>query len=130
MSKKWGPNSPMEWEKVKQKASTSAAVSILGFAAMLSAVSCASGGQGQGASQVVTNSDDEFQSQAEEGNESGGEDKNPWSEGNLNNSKVKSSKKEKLKPIFESKRDGANRNEIKIEINMKNRKIHRHNKPT
>ena len=120
MSKKRGPNSPMESEKTKQ--STSAA-STLGMAAMLSVVNSVSqafGGQGAGA--VATDSDDEFQSQQEEGDGSGEDDDNPWSQRNLDKSRVRSPRKERLKPIFESKRDGAIRDEIEIEINTKNNK--------
>jgi hypothetical protein len=116
MSKKRGPNSPMESEKTKQ--STSAVASTLGMAAVLSAVSHVF--SNQGASSIVSDSDD-FQSQTEEGNGNDSDSDNPWTESNLNKSKVKAPR-EKLKPIFESKRDGAVRDEIEIEINTKNGK--------
>ena len=66
MSMKRWPNSPMESEKVKEQASTSASVSTLGMAAMLSPVSQAFGGHG--ASSMVTDSEDNCQSQAEDQN--------------------------------------------------------------
>ena len=116
MSKKRGPNSPMESEKTKQ--STSAAASTLGVAAVLSAVSHVF--SKQAASSIVSDSDD-FQSQTEEGNGNDSDSDNPWTQSNLSKSRVKE-QKEKLKPLFESKRDGAVRDEIEIEINTKNGK--------
>ena len=116
MSKKRGPNSPMESEKTKQ--STSAAASTLGVAAVLSAVSHVF--SKQAASSIVSDSDD-FQSQTEEGNGNDSDSDNPWTQSNLSKSRVKE-QKEKLKPLFESKRDGAIRDEIEIEINTKNGK--------
>ena len=118
MSKKRGPNSPMESEKAKQ--STSAAVSTLSMASMLSVVSGAFGSQQRGQS-VITDSEDDYQSQAEDQNGSDIDSDNPWNEDNLNKSRVKAPK-EKLKPLFESRRDGAIRDEIEIEINTKNGK--------
>ena len=116
MSKKRGPNSPMESEKTKQ--STSAAASTMGMAAVLSAVSHVF--TRQGASSNVSDSEDDFQSQTEDGNASDNE--NPWSEENLRKSKVKSPKK-KPEPLFEHYySDGAVRDEIEIEINTKNGK--------
>ena len=106
----------MESEKGKLKAPTSAAASTLGMAAMLSAVSNVfSSANNDSSSQA---SEDDYQSQAEEQNV----DDNPWSETNLNKSKVKSPMKEKPKPKFESYREGAMRDEIEIEIQTKNGK--------
>ena len=56
----------MESEKAKQQASTSASVSTLGMAARLSPVSQAFGGHG--ASSMITDSEDNCQSQAEDQN--------------------------------------------------------------
>ena len=119
MSKKRGPNSPMESEA---KQSTSAAASTLGMAAVFSAVSHVF--SKQGTSSVVSDSEDDFQSQTEDGNvsDSGVRNDNPWNEVNLNKSKVKSPKK-KPEPLFEHYySDGAIRDEIEIEINTKNGK--------
>ena len=114
MSKKRGPNSPMESEKAKQ--STSAAVSTLGVAAMLSAVSQAFTGPGAGS--VVSDTDDES-------------DGGIWSEQNLRNSQVRSPKKAdtqgtnkvaSIEPLFEHRQDGAWRDEIEVEIQTRNKK--------
>ena len=104
------------------KQSTSAAASTLGMAAVFSAVSHVF--SKQGSSSVVSDSEDDFQSQTEDGNvsDSGVRNDNPWNEVNLNKSKVKSPKK-KPEPLFEHYySDGAIRDEIEIEINTKNGK--------
>ena len=108
MSKKRGPNSPMESEKTKQ--STSAATATLGFAAVMSAVS----GVFNNPSPITDSSDTDSEDQLTHGN--------VWNHEILNQSKVKSPKKEKPKPIFETFRDGAMRDEIEIEIQTKNGK--------
>ena len=46
----------------------------------------------------------------------------PWSEVNLNKSNVRSPRREKPKPIFQSYREGPMRDEIEIEIQTKNGK--------
>lgn len=92
MSMKRGPNSPMESEKARQQASTSAAVSTLGMAAKLSPVSRAFGGHG--ASSMVTDSKDNCQSQAEDQNGSDNESvRKPRTAPNLD--KIKEPKKER-----------------------------------
>ena len=118
MSKKRGPNSPMESEKAKQ--STSAAVSTMGVAAMLSAVNAVSQAfAGQPAGSVVSDTDDD---------ESDG---GIWSEQNLRNSQVRSPKKDdstgnkkvaSIEPLFEHRQDGAWRDEIEVEIQTRNKK--------
>ena len=121
MSKKMGPNSPMESERSKQKgASTSAAAATLSMASMLSVVSGAF--SSQRAASTITDSEDDYQSQEPNGSENGEQDENPWSEANLSKSNVRSPIKDKPKPIFESYRDGAMRDEIEIEIQTKNGK--------
>ena len=127
MTRKRGPNSPMESEKNKQ--STSAVASTLGMAAVLSAVSHVF--SSQGANSVVTDSEDEYQSQSHSQTEGGGNesetdrrDENPWQENNLNKSKVRSPKRDKdpLKPRFDHFSNGALRDEIEIEVLTKNGK--------
>ena len=122
MSKKRGPNSPMESEKGKQKASTSAATSTLGMAAMLSAVSNVFSSANNDSSSQASESEDEY-SQATGGNSTitnDTEDDNPWNENNLSKSQVKSPKKRPA-PLFEHYySDGAMRDEIEIEFNTKN----------
>ena len=108
MSKKRGPNSPNESEKMKVKPPT-AASSVLAMASVLSAVSGAFSTQG-GASSVVSDTDEEDQQNQD----------NVWNHEILSQSKVKSPIKEKPKPIFQSYRDGAIRDEIEIEIQTKN----------
>ena len=131
MTKKRGPNSPMESEK--SKLSTSAATKTLGMAAMLSVVNTVSHAFGQGqANSIVTDSeDDDDLSQTDEqiineGASSSGNG-NPWHEENLSQSKVRSPERsnprKKPEPLFEHfYSDGANRDEIEIEINTKNGK--------
>ena len=113
MSKKRNANSPMESEKAKQ--STSAAASTLGMAAMMSVVSSVF--SAQGAPSVVSDSDEDSQSSAQD---------NPWSTENLNKSQVKSPKKTtnqgKIEPIFGHHHDGSWRDEIEVEIQTKNKK--------
>ena len=114
MSKKRGPNSPMESEKTKHAstASTSAAATTLGLAAVMSAVNGVFGNNG--ARSVVTDSDsDESTSDA-----------NPWSEANLNRSQVRSPKKStsKVEPLFHHHHEGSMRDEIEVEVQTKNKK--------
>ena len=139
MSKKRGANSPSESDKMKIKSTTSAAVSTLGMAAVLSAVSHAF--SGQGASSVPNNDSSSQASESEEEEYSqaiGGDstitndydidNDNPWNNVNLAKSQVKSPKKpetEKTKPIaplFDYHQDGAWRDEIEVEIQTKNKK--------
>ena len=110
MSKKRGPNSPNQSEKMKVKPPTAASLA-LAMASVLSVVSSAFSTQG-GASSVVSNIDEEDQLSQD----------NVWNHERLSQSKVKSPMKEKTKPIFQSYRDGAMRDEIKIEIQTKNGK--------
>ena len=112
MSKKRGPNSPNESEKMKVKPPT-AASSVLAMASVLSAVSGAFSTQG-GASSVVSDTDEEDQQNQD----------NVWNHEALSQSKVKSpiQGKSKTKPVFQSYRDGAMRDEIEIEIQTKNGK--------
>jgi hypothetical protein len=116
MSKKRGPNSPMESEKTKQ--STSAAASTLGMASMLSVMSSVF--NNNQAASVVTDSEDEY-SQANEN-----ENENPWEEANVNKSKIRQPKEDgrttepELKPLFNYVQDGAMRDEIEVEILTKN----------
>ena len=120
MSKKRNANSPMESEKGKQKASTSAAASTLGMAAMLSAVSNVFASANNDSSSQASESEDEY-SQATGGDSTITND-NPWNEENLAKSQVKSPKK-RPEPLFEHYySDGAMRDEIEIEINTKNGK--------
>ena len=105
----------MESEKNKQ--STSAAVSTLGVAAMLSAVNAVSQAFSGPARSVVTDTDDE------------GSDASPsiWNEENLRNSQVRSPKKTdpakpRVEPLFGYRQDGAWRDEIEVEIQTKNKK--------
>ena len=106
----------MESEKNKQ--STSAAVSTLGVAAMLSAVNAVSQAfSGPSARSVVTDTEDE------------GSDASPsiWNEENLRNSQVRSPKKmdstkPRVEPLFGYRQDGAWRDEIEVEIQTKNKK--------
>ena len=113
MTRKRGPNSPMESEKTKQSTSASAAGVALGMASMLSVVSGVF--SGQGARSATTDSEeDEYQSQTED---------NPWNESNVNNSKIKQPKANEsagLKPLFNYTHDGAIRDEIEVEILTKN----------
>ena len=107
----------MESEKAKQ--STSAAVSTMGVAAMLSAVNALSQAfTGQAASSVVSDTDDE------------GSDGGVWSKQNLRNSQVKSPKKvdslsntkaTSIEPLFEHRQDGAWRDEIEVEVQTRNK---------
>ena len=114
MSKKRGPNSPNESEKQKlrqDQAGPSAAASTLGMAAMMSVVSSVF--SNQGASSVVTDTDDE--DQLSQGN--------VWEEANLNKSKVRSPKKDRgIEPLFTHHSEGAWRDEIEVEIQTKNEK--------
>ena len=112
MSKKRGPNSPNESEKMKVKPPT-AASSVLAMASVLSAVSGAFSTRG-GASSVVSDTDEEDQQSQD----------NVWNHEALSQSKVKSpiQDKSKTKPVFQSYRDGAMRDEIEIEIQTKNGK--------
>ena len=96
----------MELDKSKQKASTSAAASTLGIAAVLSVVSNA------------LSSDTEDESQGD-----------VWNEENLNKSQVRSPKKQMpskdnepkpIEPLFKFHHDGAFRDEIEVEIQTKN----------
>ena len=113
MSKKRGPNSPMESERSKQKgASTLAAAATLSMASMLSVVSGAF--SSQRAASTISDSEDDYQSQEPNGSDNGEQDENPWSEANLSKRNVRSPKKDKPKPIFESYREGAMRDEIEI----------------
>ena len=126
MSKKRNANSPMESEKGKQKASTSAAASTLGVAAMLSAVSSVFSSTNNDSSSQASESEDEY-SQATGGNstitnDNITNDENPWTEENIRKSAVRSPGNEKPKPIFQSFRDGPMRDEIEIEIQTKNGK--------
>ena len=118
-SKKRGPNSPMESEKAKQSTS-SAATSTLGMAALFSAASHVFSRQ---SNEAITDSEDDFQSQAEVGNgsENGGQS-NPWNEANLRKSNVKSPKKRPDSLFEHYYSDGARRDEIEIEFNTKNGK--------
>ena len=103
----------MESERSKQKgASTSAAASTLEMAAMLSAVSNVFSSANNDSSSQASDMDDEDQLTQP----------NIWNHEILSQSKVKSPKKEKPKPLFESFRDGAMRDEIEIEIQTKNGK--------
>ena len=97
----------MESEKTKQP-STSAAAATLGFAAVMSAVS----GVFNNPTTVTDSSDTDNEDQLTPGN--------VWNHENLNQGKVRSPKKEKPKPIFETFRDGAMR--VEIEIQTKNGK--------
>ena len=101
----------MESEKTKQ--STSASVSTLGMAAVLSVVnSVFSSGEARPES-VVSDSEEEY-SQAIGGD-------NPWNESNVSNSTIKQPRNnEEFKPLFEYKHDGAMRDEIEVEILTKN----------
>ena len=101
----------MESEKTKQ--STSASVSHLGMAAVLSVVnSVFSSGEARPES-VVSDSEEEY-SQAIGGD-------NPWNESNVSNSTIKQPRNnEEFKPLFEYKHDGAMRDEIEVEILTKN----------
>ena len=127
MSKKRNANSPMESEKGKQKASTSAAASTLGMAAMLSAVSNVFSSANNDSSSQASESEDEY-SQATGGNSTITNDNdNPWNEENLAKSQVKSPKKHasganKIEPLFEYHHEGAWRDEIEVEIQTKNKK--------
>ena len=115
MSKKRGPNSPVESEKNKMKPSSSAPISAaaatLSMASMLSVLTGAF--SGQGAPSTVTDSEDETQNA-----------ESIWSESNLSKSNVRSPKKDKgcLKPLFTHHSDGAWRDEIEIEVQTKNSK--------
>ena len=112
MSKKRGPNSPMESEKTKQSTS-SAAAATLGMAAMLSAVSNVFSGSEARSSVSVTDSEDEYSLAT------GGD--NPWNSSNVSNSTIKQPKSsEELRPLFEYRHDGAMRDEIEVEILTKN----------
>ena len=119
MSKKRGPNSPNESEKLKTK--PSAAATTLSMASMLSVVSGAF--SGQGASSIVsdTDSDEENPTLTQPGSV---QDGNVWTETNLNRSQVRSPKrtKEPLEPLFTCFQDGAMRDEIVVEILSKNKK--------
>jgi hypothetical protein len=90
-----------------------AASSVLAMASVLSAVSGAFSTQG-GASSVVSDTDEEDQQNQD----------NVWNHEALSQSKVKSpiQDKSKTKPVFQSYRDGAMRDEIEIEIQTKNGK--------
>ena len=73
--------------------------------------------------EAVSDSEDDFQSQAEDGNgsEKGGQN-NPWNDVNLRKSNVKSPKK-RPESLFEHYySDGARRDKIEIEFNTKNGK--------
>ena len=127
MSKKRGPTSPNESEKMKVK--PSAAASTLSMASMLSVVSGAFSSQTQGASSTVSDTDSEEENSTQSG--SGNENRNAnsaenvWLEHNLNQSAVRSPKKQKepLKPLFTHfTGEGALRDEIEIEFNSKNGK--------
>ena len=110
MSKKRGPNSPMESIKTKQKAATPAAVSTLGMAAVFSAVSQVF--SGNEINSVVSDSDEDNPSQSGDGYESTrseaekldnpSQSSNVWSERNLEQSSVRSPKKQKeqIRPLF------------------------------
>ena len=92
----------MESEKGKQKASTSAATSTLGMAAMLSAVSNVFSSANNDSSSQASESEDEY-SQATGGNSTITNDTdndNPWNEDNLSKSQVKSPRKRPA-PLFE-----------------------------
>ena len=122
MSKKRGPNSPMESDKTKQ--STSAA-STLGVAAMLSAVSSVFSSNDARRGSTVSESEDEY-SQAT-GGDSTITDTNPWNEERLSQSQVRSPKKTdstkpRVEPLFGYRQDGAWRDEIEVEIQTKNKK--------
>ena len=118
MTRKRGPNSPMESEKTKQ--STSAAATTLGVAAMLSAVSNVF--TGQTPSSMLSDSDTD-----DERSEAGS---NVWSEENLRKSQVRSPRKQEnakpkassIKPLFGFHQEGAWRDEIEVEIQTKNKK--------
>ena len=133
MSKKRGPNSPMESIKTKQKAATPAAVSTLGMAAVFSAVSQVF--SGNEINSVVSDSDEDNPSQSGDGYESTrseaekldnpSQSSNVWSERNLEQSSVRSPKKQKeqIRPLFTHfTGGGALRDEIEIEFNSKNGK--------
>ena len=104
----------------QQSHPTSVAASTLSMATMLSVVSSAF--TRQGASSIVSDSDDDNLSQKSgNGNGKG----NVWDEQNLRKSTVKSprSEKEKPKPLFDHHcSEGAFRDEIEIEFNTKNGK--------
>ena len=114
MSKKRVASSPMESDKSKQ--STSGAASVLGMAAMISAVNAVSSvfsNTEERARSVVSDSEEEY-SQAI------GDD-NPWNESNVSNSTIKQPKESnELKPLFKYTHDGAIRDEIEVEILTKN----------
>ena len=86
MSKKRGPNSPMESEKNKQKgqsASTSAAAATLSMASMLSVVSGAFSSKAADSVVSDTDSDGEYTTQSETGSGTNTiQDGNVWSEPN------------------------------------------------
>ena len=116
MSKKRGPNSPMESEKTKHP-STSAAATTLGFAAVMSAVSGVF--SNQEASSVVSDSDsDEEPAQTNE------TVNNPWNAANLSNSQVKSPRRPatRVEPLFHHHHEGSMRDEIEVEVQTKNKK--------
>jgi hypothetical protein len=126
MSKKRNANSPMESEKGKQKASTSAAASTLGMAAMLSAVSNVFSSANNDSSSQASESEDEY-SQATGDSTITNDNDNPWNEENLARSQVKSPKKHvsganRIEPLFEYHHEGAWRDEIEVEIQTKNKK--------
>jgi hypothetical protein len=115
MSKKRGPNSPMESEKTKQSTSASAAASTMGMAAMMSVVNSvfSKGDPSSAASSVVSDSEEEY-SQAI-GND------NPWNDSNVSNSTIKQPKSSnELKALFKYTHEGAVRDEIEVEILTKN----------
>ena len=116
MSKKRGPNSPNESEKMKTR--PSAAAATLSMASMLSVVSGAF--SSQGASSVVsdTNSEEEENTTLSGSGSNTIQDRNVWSEANLTRSQVRSPKKPNapLEPLFTCFQDGARRDEIAVEI--------------
>ena len=123
MSKKRGANSPNVSEKSKAK--PSAAAATLSMASVLSVMSGAF--SNQGASSQVTDSEDDYQSQVEDGTDAqlpNQSSSNVWNEENLQNSQVRSPRKpeDRIKPLFNHHSDGAMRDEIEIEVQSKNEK--------
>jgi hypothetical protein len=123
MSKKRGANSPNVSEKSKAK--PSAAAATLSMASMLSVMSGAF--STQGASSQVTDSEDDYQSQVEDGTDvqpPNQASNNVWNEENLQNSRVRSPRKQddRIEPLFNHRSDGAMRDEIEIEVQSKNDK--------
>ena len=123
MSKKRGASSPNVSEKSKAK--PSAAAATLSMASVLSVMSGAF--SNQGASSQVTDSEDDYQSQVEDGTDAqlpNQSSSNVWNEENLQNSQVRSPRKpeDRIKPLFNHHSDGAMRDEIEIEVQSKNEK--------